>query len=220
MNKEQLIQKLRNELLSGPDSMAAEGTKDCDELFDSFRKLCHGMSRDEIDATYKEIIPIYEQLERTSDKAINTFDAISKLYVAFLYYKAEDKKEFDFYKELPKAYIYVYSQLYMATLLEFYQRGSAIEYSESLDKEQEDLKWFALTLDRCGFKYFTIYETNPGTIILRGEKYYVLTEIKPRSVKYPKVTNHIVKYQKITNRVSGLSIGYDMFTLKFKEWKD
>ena len=212
MSKEekQLIQKIRESLLSGPDSMVTDDTKDYDELFDSFRKLCHGMSRDEIEATYKEIIPIYESLENTSDKAINTFDAIAKLYVAFLYYKAEDKKEFDFYKELPKAYLYVYTQLYMDSLPDFYKRCSAIEYSESLDKEQEALKWFALTLDRCGFKDFTIYETFPGTIILRGEKYYELTSVKPRSVKYPKVTN----------RVSGLSIGYDMFTLKFKEYKD
>ena len=208
--EEQLIQKLRESLLSGPDSMVADVTKDYDELFDSFRKLCHGMYRDEIEKVYKEIIPIYETLENTSDKAINKFDAITKLYVAFLYYKAEDKKEFDFDKELFKAYIYVYSQLYMSTLPEFYQRASAISFAESLDHVQDLVKHFAFDLDRCGFKNFTIYETFPGTIILQGEKYYALTKIEPRSVKYPKVTN----------RVSGLSIGYDMFTLKFKELLD
>lgn len=211
-----MINELVNKLLAGADSMVAEGTKDYDKLFDSFRKLCHGMYRDEIERVYKEIIPIYETLENTSDKAINKFDAITKLYIAFLYYKAEGKKEFDFDKELSKAYVYVYSQLYMDTLPDFYQRGAAIEYSESLDKEQEDLKWFALTLDRCGFKNFTIYETFPGTIILRGEKYYELTSVKPRSVKYPKVTNRITK----AALQSGLSIGYDMFTLKFKELTD
>lgn len=201
-----------NELLAGADSMVSTETITdvWAEYFDSFRKLCHGMYRDEIEVLYKEITPICEQLYGTPDKATNTFEVLSELYVTYLAWKAKDKKYFDFDKGLRSAYVYVYSKLYMNTLPDLYQHGSAIESGVPLDDEQEALKCFALSLDHWGLKNFTLYETFPGTIILRGKDVWQLMSIKPCKVKNSTVTW-------IGRR---LHINYDMFTMKFELWKD
>lgn len=197
-----------NELLAGADSMVSTGTDIYDEYFDMFRKLCHGLHLDQIKEIYKEITSVYEQVYEPLDKSINKFDILGKLYMLYQCKTILKEACVDFDKGLRSAYLYVYSELYMDTLIDFYQRGSKLESCEHEEKEHLDTRWFSLTLDRCGLKNPNIYATYPGIVILHGgEKYYALTSVKPCKVKQLQVRPHR----------NSLFIDYDMFTMKFKK---
>lgn len=204
--EEQLIQKLRNDLLVGADTMVSTGHNTEDELFPLFCKLFPNKSEKEVKGIYTATATKCELVYGAPCEAINTFDAISKLFVTYLYMHAKNKEDFEFDEKLDSIYSYVYSKLYMDTLENFYQQASSISLTETLDKEKDFAKMFAISLDRCGFKYPQLHKTEPGDILLEGTLRYKLTSVVPRKSKYPKVTS----------RVSYLTIGYDMFTLKFK----
>lgn len=208
--EEQLIQKLRNDLLAGADTMISTGHNTEDELFPLFCKLFPDKSEKEVKGIYIATATKCELVYGAPCEAINTFDAMAKLYLTYRHMKADEMGVKFPDDAVTGIYNYVYFHLYKNTLSDFYQRASAISLAESLDHVQDLVKHFAFDLERCGLKYADFSEIEQDTYVLEGERRYKLEAVTHRKSEYPKVTS----------RVSYLTIGYDMFTLKFKELTD